>query len=237
MKYRLLYLLIGILSSSILIAQDEQSGEEKEARGRVAWFIYTSMPEGLENPVSIMSGQEIIQVTLSKRSPSDPVKIPADGILKLVRKIENPKEPGKFIYLTLAQALVPEDVNKALIILIPAAKDASGLLFQPRVKDLEKFKGGNSMYLNMTNLKIGVKLGEESILINPGEDKIQNFTQLSEPTNMAVSYSYFHPEKNEWKILSASTIAIYPTRREICIFSWDPRFERIDYHGITFPVM
>jgi hypothetical protein len=54
---------------------------------------------------------------------------------------------------------------------------------------------------------------------------------------VAVSYSYFHPEKNEWKVLSASTIVLYPTRREICIFSWDPRFKRMDYHGITLPVM
>jgi hypothetical protein len=220
-----------------LVAQDEESNEDPKVKGRVAWFVYTSMPEGLENPVSIMSGKDIVEVTLSKRSPSDPVKIPADGILKIVRKVEDPKEPGKFVYLTLDQALVPEGVNKALIILIPAAKNASGLLFQPRVKDLAKFKGGDSMYLNMTNLKIGVKLGEEKILINPGEDKIKNSDQVSEPTNMAVSYSYFHPEKNEWKIISASTIAIYPTRREICIFSWDPRFERINYHGITFPVM
>jgi hypothetical protein len=93
------------------------------------------------------------------------------------------------------------------------------------------------MYLNMTNLKVGVKLGESNILINPGENKIHKSTNNSEPTNVAVSYSFFHPEKNEWKVLSASTIVLYPTRREICIFSWDPRFKRMDYHGITLPVM
>jgi hypothetical protein len=27
-----------------------------------------------------------------------------------------------------------------------------------------------------------------------------------------------------------------PTRREIRLFSADPNFGRIDYHGITFPV-
>jgi hypothetical protein len=205
MKYRLLYLCIGILSSSLLIAQDEESGKEKEVNGRAAWFVYTSMPEGLENPVSIMSGEEIIQVTLSKRSPSEPVRIPADGILKLVRKIENADKPEKPSYQILAQALVPEGVNKALVILVPAAKNASGLLFQPKVKDLETFKGGDSMYLNMTNLKVGVRLGDANILINPGEHKIQKSNYGSEPTNVAVSYSYFHPEKNEWKVLSAST--------------------------------
>jgi hypothetical protein len=37
-------------------------------------------------------------------------------------------------------------------------------------------------------------------------------------------------------MLSASTIVLQSTRREICIFSWDVSLERVDYHGITFPV-
>ena len=37
-------------------------------------------------------------------------------------------------------------------------------------------------------------------------------------------------------MISASTIVLYPKRREICIFSWDTRFNRIAYHGLTFPV-
>jgi hypothetical protein len=36
--------------------------------------------------------------------------------------------------------------------------------------------------------------------------------------------------------LSASTVVLQSTRREICIFSWDAGLERVDYHGITFPV-
>jgi hypothetical protein len=237
MKYLLLNLWIFMFFPSSLYGQDEAASLDSTAKGRVAWFVYTSMPAGLENPVSIMSGEAISQLTLCKRSPSDPVKIPSDGIFKLVRKIENPEQPEKPKYQILAQAFVPEEVNKALVVLIPAAKNASGVIFQPRVIDLKNFKGGGSMYLNMTNVQVGVKLGDANILIKPGEDKVQNFSQLSEPTNMAVCYSYFHPEKQEWKVLSASTIAVYPTRREICIFSWDPQFNRIDYHGITFPVM
>jgi hypothetical protein len=237
MKYLLLNLWIIMFFPSSVFGQNEEPSEDLEIKGRVAWFVYTSMPEGLENPVSIMSGDKISEVTLSKRSPSNPVKIPADGILKIVRKVENADKLEKPSYQILAQALVPEGISKALVILVPAAKNTSGLIFQTKVKDLETFKGGDSMYLNMTNLKVGVKLGESNILINPGENKIHKSTNNSEPTNVAVSYSYFHPEKNEWKVLSASTIVLYPTRREICIFSWDPRFKRMDYHGITLPFM
>jgi len=237
MKNLFLCLWTAFFAVSPLIAQDDAGGEERQAKGRVAWFVYTSMPEGLENTVSVMSGKEISEVTLSKRSPSEPVKIPADGILRIVRKLDVSKEPGKPAYMTLAQANIPEGVGKALIILIPAAKNPEGLLFQTKIQDLASFKGGDSLYLNMTNLRVGVELGKTTMEIKPGEVRISDAPAPSEPVNMPIRYSYFHPVKQEWKMLSASTIVVYPTRREICIFSWDPRFNRVNYHGITFPVM
>lgn len=236
MKYVLLSFWIGFSAASPLGAQGEGGGEARQARGRVAWLVYTSMPEGLENPVSIMSGKDVSQVTLSKRSPSEAVKIPEDGIIRIVRKVEGPKEPGKPEYLTLAQAQIPEGVGKALIILVPTVKNPSGLLFQAKVQDLAAFKGGDSLYMNLTNLRVGVELGKTSLEIKPGEISIYKSPSLAEPTNIPLRYSFFDPAKQQWKMLSASTIVLYSTRREICIFSWDPRFNRVDYHGITFPV-
>lgn len=236
MKSLFLCLSIGLLTVIPLSAQDDGDDKLRQAKGRVAWFVYTSMPAGLENPVSVMSGKDISQVTLSKRSPSDSVKIPPDGILRIVRKVENPQDPGKPTYFTLAQAQVPEGVSKALIILVPVANNLQGLLFQSKVQDLASFKGGDSLYLNLTNMKVGVELGKTNLEIKPGEVRIYNSPALAEPTDLPIRYSYFHPEKQQWSMLSASTIVLYSTRREICIFSWDPRFDRINYHGITFPV-
>lgn len=227
---------IGLCTVSTVTAQNDGGGEAREARGRLAWFVYTSMPEGLENPVNVMSGTDITEVTLSKRSPSLPVRIPSDGILRIVREVENPENPGEKTYLTLAQAQVPEGVGKALVILVPAPENPDGRLFQARVQDLAAFKGGDTLYLNMTSVNVGVELGASKIGLSPGQVTIHSEAALSQPTNMPVRYSYYHPVEEEWKVLSASTVAIYPTRREICIFSWDPRYERVDYHGITFPV-
>ena len=53
---------------------------------------------------------------------------------------------------------------------------------------------------------------------------------------MPIRYNYFHPVQQKWKMLSASTIVLYSTRRDICIFGWDPKYDRIEKHGITFPV-
>jgi len=238
MKTALICFFLGLWVVVPSIAQPAGSGDKPpEARGRVAWFVYTSMPDGLENPVSVMTGKDVVSVTLSKRSPSDPVKIPADGMIRIVRKVENPDDPKKPLYITLAQAMIPEGVADALIILTPAVKNPNGWIFQSKVLDLAHFKGGNSLYLNMTHLQVRIDMGKSNMVIKPGVIKIHDDPSITVPTNVPISYSYYKPEKKQWKLLSSSTIVVYPTRREICIFSWDPRYDRIDYHGITFPVM
>ena len=95
-----------------LCAQEKDDGQPKTPAGRITWFVATSIPDDLENPVSVMAGTQITEVTLSNRSTSDPIKVPADGIIRMVRKVENPQDPAKPTYVTLAQALVPEGVSK-----------------------------------------------------------------------------------------------------------------------------
>lgn len=225
------------LATSAALAEDYPSVESKEraARGRVASFVYTTLPDGLENPVSVMAGGEIHQRLLSKFSPSDPVKIPADGILRIVRKVENADQPDKPAYLTLAQANVPESVLNAVVILMPVAENPKGLLFHTKVLDLAAAKGGDSMFLNMTNLKIGVELGKASIVVKPGEIKSHNPLGSSKAITIPIRLSYFHPKQDEWKMITASTVALYSTRRELCIFNWDKQFNRVDYESITLP--
>lgn len=238
MKTALLHLGLALCTTAALAAQDAgNDSEARQARGRVASFVYTSLPEGLENPISVMDGKDISQVILSKLSPSDPVKIPADGIVRIVRASENPKDPEKPEYLTIAQAAIPDSVSKAVIILVPVAENPKGLLFQTRVLDLTTIKGGDSMFLNMTNLKIGVELGKSNILIEPGQIKTHNPLGSSPSVTLPIRLSYFHPERREWSMITASTVALYSTRRELCIFNWDMRFNRVDFESITLPTM
>jgi hypothetical protein len=236
MKNLLFCLCLSVFATSPLLAQEQGGAEPRQAKGRLAWFVYTSVPEGLENPVSVLSGKNITQVVLSKLSPSDPVKIPADGILRIVRKIENPADPDKPKYLTLAQATVPETVTNAMVILMPVAKNPNGLLFRAKVQDLAALKGGDSMFLNMTNLKIGIELGTSKMVVEPGEAKTHNPLGGSKSVSLPIRLSYFNPNLKEWAMITASTVALYSTRRELCIFNWDTRFNRVDYESITFPV-
>ena len=49
-------------------------------------------------------------------------------------------------------------------------------------------------------------------------------------------YKFYHPEQKQWKILSASTIVLRPTRREINIFNDGSRLGTVKKHKILFPV-
>ncbi len=45
-----------------LSAQNADTSEPRKARGRVAYFVSTSIPKGLENPVNVMLGKKILKV-------------------------------------------------------------------------------------------------------------------------------------------------------------------------------
>ncbi len=230
--------LLILLSVCPLLAQDTDNGEAKTLRGRQAWIIAVAVPEDLENPAKIMSGKDITEVTFSTRSVGDPVKITEDGFVRMVREKPNPEDDKKPLIEVLAEAHVADTVSKALIILVPTKKkDGSSLLFSSKVQDLAAFRGGETLYLNLSPMDVLVQLGEEKIPLRKGAVQVTKAPRSSEAVNKAVSYSYFDPAKDKWKLLGASTIVVQPTRREICIFSWDPNFDRIDYHGITFPMI
>ena len=238
MKHFSIYLTALFLLGSLLHAQeaDEQEGGKKKT-GRLAWIITTHIPGDLENPVKVLIGEDLTKVTLSKRSPSQPVKIPKSGIIQIVKQVPSPEEPSELMYVPLARVRISEDVKKALIILVPTGKQKdSSLIFHSSVKNLAGFRGGESLYINLSKLDVAVRLGGKSIALKPGDIKVHSVKDIKIPTNMAISYHYMHPTLKKWKLISASTVVVRPTRREICIFSWDTRFKRLNYHGITFPV-
>lgn len=231
--YYICFLFSGILP---LVAQSDPGGETQREAGRSVWFVYTSMPEGAENPVKMMSGKDIIEVKLSEHMASDAVKIPADGVIRIVREVPDPQKQGKKKYLVLAAAKIPDHVREALIILAPLPKSEGDLLFQTKVQDLADFKGGDRLYINLSDTNIGVKIGDTPVAVPARRAKIYSAPKLANPANMPIIYNYYHPEQQKWKLLTASTTVIMPTRRQISIFENGSRIGKIKKHGITFPV-
>ena len=219
-----------------LLAQSSSRGGKRQEAGRSVSFVYTHMPEDVENPVKVMGGKEIIEVKLEQYMASDPVRIPDDGVIRIVRGIPDPKMRGSTKYLILAQAKIPENVRQALIILVPLAKPEGDLLFQAKVQDLASFKGGDRMFINLSDSDIGIQLGDVNIAIPAKQAKIYAAPNLAQSTNAPIIYRFYHPEEKKWKMLSASTVVLRPTRREICIFNNGSRLGTIDKHKILFPV-
>ncbi|MBT8038469.1 MAG: hypothetical protein KJO21_13100 [Verrucomicrobiae bacterium] len=110
------------------------------------------------------------------------------------------------------------------------------LIFRAKIQDLAAFKGGDRLYINLSNTHIRVKLGRTKITVAPRQAKIYKAPVLAKPTNMAIMYDFYHPKKKEWKIISASTVVLRPTRRAINIFNDGTRIGNIKKHKILFPV-
>lgn len=229
-----LLLLLALISPITCLAQTSPA-----KKSRTASIICTAIPDELPNPCLIRTGKSIEKVTLSKRRASDPIKIDATGSFEIVK--ENP-DPDPALgasdhYLTLAKVSIPESVRQAMVILFPQNGDTkSDILMQGVVQDLAKFDGGDFMYINLTGANLMVKLGKRNLRVKPRQRVIADAGAITESTNSPTSFWYQDRDSSQWKLISSSTVVIRPTRREVCIFSWDPKYKRISYHGISAPV-
>jgi hypothetical protein len=212
-------------------------GDKAKKPGRSAWFAcLAAIPEGVENPVNVMGGKEITQLEIPRYMTSEAVEIPEDGILRIVRAVPDPENPAETKYLVLAQATVPAHVREALVILAPLPKPEGDLVFLAKVQDLASFKGGDRLYINLSTSQIRVRLGNDKVTVAPGQADIYHTPRLAKPTNMPIMYEFYAAEDKKWKMITASTVVLRPTRREICVFNSGSRIGMIEKHKILFPV-
>ena len=232
-------LILLVISAAMVMGQTAPAADTIEelpkVTGRKAWFMCTSIPDKVPNPTSVLVDGQIHKVTLSVRHMSNPFPIRGDGTVRLVNPVADPDQPGKMTYDILAQAVVPKTVQEALIIMAPAdAKSAHA--FQCKVLDLKDFRGGDYLYLNLSPRKIVVTLGEEKKPLEPGSLEIQTNREIGKATNTPLSFHYYSEKHKTWRLITATTVVVQPTRREICVFSWDSKYNRIHFKGATFPV-
>lgn len=224
-------LFIPLTALSYAQGNDGADKPRKEVRGKSAYIIYTAGGKFFDKPVMVKSGKKVTEIQLSKRYASDKISVNKEGIVDFVTPNPNDEENP---YTSYARAVVPETVKNAIIILSPVKKANSTQLFAAKVVDLSSFKKGDWLFVNQTPTGVGIQLGELKQAINPGESYLFDAKQFKKPTNLTVAYNYLHPTKKKWQLLSASTTVIRPTRREICIFSWNTKTQKVNYHGITF---
>lgn len=231
-------ILAAIFFACLTVQAQESAAPDKAApdSGRLVWFIATGIPESVANPVKVLSGKKLSEITLSKNYVSDPVKIPEDGIVRIVREAPNPDKPGETVFVTLAQAQVAQNVGQALVILVPYPEPKGDQVFATKVQNLADFKGGDWLFLNLTTSEIGIQFGEDKTLVKSGGVGIRSARDLKSNMDVPLAYNYRRPGEEKWNLLTATTVVVMPTRRELCIFSPNPHNGRISYHGVTFPV-
>ena len=234
--YYLCFLFAGMLP---LAAQTAATADvdKPEKFVRTAWFACISaVPDGVENPVKVMSGKKLTELKLPRYMTSAPVKISADGIVRIVREIPDPENPEEMKYLVLAEAKIPDNVREALIILAPLPEPKGDLIFVAKVQDLADFKGGDWLFINLSTENIRVKLGDTVVDVPPKRVEVYDSPVIATPVRVPVKFGYYYREQKKWRMFSASTITQHATRREICIFNNGSRPGKIKKHGILFPV-
>ena len=183
-----------------------------------------------------MSGKDVVDLELPRFMASKPVRIPEDGVIRIVREIPDPEDDTKVKYLVLAEATIAAGVDEALIILLPLPEPKGNLIFATMVQDLASFKGGDRMFINLSKTPVRIKFGETIVNVAPKKVNIYRPKNLARPTNMPVMYEFYHSVQKRWRMITASTIVLRPTRREINVFNEGTRIGNIQKHKILFPL-
>ena len=206
----------------------------KEVSGRKTWVVAVSIPKDLDNPLKILVGEKLHETRLYRRSIGKPIQVDSTGIVRGVKLIKD--DEGKDAYQNLFISKIPEGVHESLIILVPNPKDAEGLRFKSKVIDLLKFKKGGCLYVNLVKTKLGITIGDYKKVIQPGGMEFINPLGNKDNDILPVQFFYEIPNKEDqkWKLMTSSKMAIYKSRREICVFYYNEKIKNIDFRGIPF---
>lgn len=230
------FILMSLALSPLAFAQDTDGplSADKKAAGRRTWIVATSLPEGVESPVTVLAGGKLSEVRLSKRSVGTAIEVPKDGLVQVVKPVVSAE--GETTYESIASMTIPDGVKDSLGILAPVPGLTPPLLFRSKIIDLDKFRGGNALFVNLTQFEIGVVLGSKKQTVKAGQTGIIDVGGFDGAKSVAVSYHYKSPNEEEWNLISASTVPLRSTLREILIFSYNTELGQIGYHGMSFPV-
>lgn len=211
--------------------------EKPAVAGRRAWVVATTMPEDVANPLLVIAGDKVHKVSMFLRSIGQVIPLDKSGIVRAVKEVK--LEDGEVTYENLSFSKIPEGVNEALIVLVPNVEGEGKLRFRSKVIDLGKFKKGGCLYVNLVSTKIGVQLGDLKKVIASGEMEFINPLVNKDKAVMYVGFFYEIPkddknDKGEWKLMTSGKMAIYKSRREICIFFYNKQIDNVDFRGIPF---
>lgn len=223
-------LILGCLA--ITCQARAQTAEAEAPKERQAWIMATSLPAGMESPIHVLIGDKLTEVEIMKRALGNPIKVTRDGLFHVVKP--DTDDGGAPKHKRLASVKIPGGFTKSLVILFPVPDLPPPLRFRAQVIDLDQFRGGDALFINLTSAEIGVALGDKRATLKPAGIERIGFGNFEGKKNATISYHYRQVGEKTWNLISASTAMLVSDRREILIFTYDDELEQISYHGITF---
>ncbi len=193
-----------------------------------SFYAFGYVP-GLEK-VHIMTGPEAYQeIQLSTANIVGPLKtVAVNGAIRICDKPVT--VDGKITHPVLATAILPTDIQRALVILLPAAKGGKepyrSLVLN---HDLKDFPLGVYRMINISPHPIRGAIARDYIEAKPGG--VANLEPAGEPGAVVpVRFEFFDQER--WNLLTETRCAIRKDRRWLTCVYQDPVTGRMNIRSI-----
>jgi hypothetical protein len=204
------------------------AAQEPQRKITASFYAFDYVP-GLET-VRIMVGEESFEeIRLSKANIVGPIEVsPVEGVLSIFDK---PAEvDGKVTHPVISTAKVPQQIQRALVVLFPApkgSKDAYGSLVLNH--DLRDFPLGVYRMINASPFPVRGAIARNLIEVKPGG--IANLKAEGEPGAIVpVRFEFFDGVR--WNLLTETRAAIRNDRRWITCIYRDPVTGRMNMRSI-----
>lgn len=175
---------------------------------------------------------ELVDVTLSIRSPGELMKVPDDGTIVLGVPTNDPDRPLQ----PLATAKLPESSKSATVLLIPTPKQADGICYRSLIIGDDVISGGDVYLLSLLDSRCAFRMEGKDLHLSKDKPQIYHPSDLEQPRNIPMSVSVELPNAKgakEWKLLTAATWRLMKTRVEVCVVYWNTAQDRPALKGIT----
>lgn len=213
----------------ILFAALQCEAQEPTAKVSAAFYAFVTVPghESVMVPSAAGSFEEIRLSTANIVGPHSCVV--TDGKIT-IHSAGATEGNGKLSRPVIASCAIKKEMNKALVLLFPAAKDAAEkyrcLVFN---HDLADFPLGVYRLVNLSDKPVRGAVGREFVKAEPGG--IANLEIKGEPGQI-LPVRFEFSEKERWNLLTETRAAVRKDRRWLMFIYQDPSTGRMNIRSI-----
>ncbi len=217
MKSLLSILILAILGSLAPLSVSSQTSNPLGLGNAEGFKTIRMRTMGLERIPDVgifyygKSDFEKLPIANFRPSSSMPVTISVDGILTLLKRVENPE--GGYLYNPFVQLRVPSDSRQIILF---AAMSGGDVTFKAVADNLSP-NARDWLYINTTQTPIAVQLGEDNkpVGVAPGQS-VSHRAEVEAGSGAAIRVAAYKEDK--WDLVYSRFWPIYENQRSMVIF-------------------